>query len=498
MRNPIVRARLRHVLPIRALALVAMGEAIVVGSQLAFLRAPLSPDESVYYTVAEHGMPYVATFDQKPPLIYAWYKLALLLNGGAASPVVIHALAMCVLAVTAVLVFYLGRALVDARLGAVGSVMFGVLVANPFVAREANTEVFALLWLVLGALALARGLSADRARWFLLTGFMAGLAVLTKTTMVFIAAAPAVCLFSYRPVFTALRRLALTGVTGCGVVLAGISPWLITSNFGSFWYANVVFNVRYSSSVPLIERPLFIAFGTLSASLASMIVLVGVAYGLRRSAVPDSPRRFLLWWMVGGLVATFFTGLVLRYYFVALFPSLALVSAAGFLDLASRWNRRKSRLRAYLALGPATIVMLVVLSAVDMRSSQDAYVMRFSLRANSGLLASSLIGATSGQARPDDRLMVVGDGLQIYAMSGLQPAARVFATPMLELDPALIPETLGQVEAANPRILVQIQQSSPSGSERTIEEAFAPLFSHYHLVYSAEADGASGGIWLRD
>src|SRR4051794_28177258 len=86
---------------------------LVVAFQVPFLKEKLSVDEAVYYVVASSkALPYVQVFDQKPPLVYVWYRLALALNGGMASELAIHALATLALVVSALLVYATGVTLV--------------------------------------------------------------------------------------------------------------------------------------------------------------------------------------------------------------------------------------------------------------------------------------------------------------------------------------------------------------------------------------------------
>src|SRR5688572_9507977 len=127
--------------------------------QLPFIAEPLTIDEAMYFAVAQSdALPYVDVLDQKPPMVYAWYELALFLGGGAASEEALRLLAATVLAGTGYFVYRLGRMVGGARMGVAAAWVFALLVANPVVVRDANTETFALLPFVLGLLAWTRGM----------------------------------------------------------------------------------------------------------------------------------------------------------------------------------------------------------------------------------------------------------------------------------------------------------------------------------------------------
>ena len=133
--------------------------------QLPFVAEPLTIDEAMYFAVAQSdALPYVDVLDQKPPMVYAWYKLALVLGGGVASEEALRLLAASVLAVTGYCVYRLGRMAGGARIGVAAVWIFALLVANPVVVRDANTETFALLPFVLGLLAWTRGMQGSK-RW---------------------------------------------------------------------------------------------------------------------------------------------------------------------------------------------------------------------------------------------------------------------------------------------------------------------------------------------
>ncbi|HEX5141408.1 MAG TPA: hypothetical protein VFX19_10710, partial [Dehalococcoidia bacterium] len=80
----------------RAFSLWIYASIAVVASIFAFLTQahfadqPMTIDEAMYFAVAmSHSLPYVDVLDQKPPLIYAWYKLALWIGGGGEDSVVV-------------------------------------------------------------------------------------------------------------------------------------------------------------------------------------------------------------------------------------------------------------------------------------------------------------------------------------------------------------------------------------------------------------------------
>src|SRR3990170_7403413 len=153
---------------------------------LPFVRAPFERDEGVYATVAQGlldgRVPYRDLFDNKPPLVYGWYAFSFLLFGETvAAPRIVAAV---LLSFTTLAVYAQARMLLTRALAYMAAGIFAVSTGLPFVALHANTEAYMLLPLVTSLVAFTIGMRHGRLGWFLLSGALGGLAMMTKQVAV--------------------------------------------------------------------------------------------------------------------------------------------------------------------------------------------------------------------------------------------------------------------------------------------------------------------------
>jgi hypothetical protein len=141
---------------------------------LPFLGEAMDEDEGVYFSVAMFDrLPYGGVFDHKPPVVYGWYHLALLLHGGEASVATVRLLAAMNIGVAALGVVWLGSRYRDRTFGLVAGMAFSLATANQYTQPGANTEVFLLAPCVFGAACFLRG-AQERRLWPMLAAGVLG------------------------------------------------------------------------------------------------------------------------------------------------------------------------------------------------------------------------------------------------------------------------------------------------------------------------------------
>jgi hypothetical protein len=440
-------------------------------------------DEAMYFAVAmSHSLPYVDVLDQKPPLIYAWYKLALLIGGGGEdSVVVLRFMAGGMLAATCLIVFELGRATANAKVGAAGAVICALLVANGLIVRDANTETFALVPFSLGILAYVRGTQRHDIRLFAAGGALMAVATATKTP--FVVPALALCYLGYKQ----SPRFGVAFLVTLGVLLALVPvPWLLTGHFAEFWQANVTFNLRYSASVPFYERPLWWLrlFRPIGACLPIVILAV---YGARKSREPGTDLWRIL--ALSGVASVLFMGLSLDYYLAALYPAASLLAAHGWFLFTSR----RISMPALAGMGLAVFLsacILVPMQTAD--NGKQSHELKLGIgRDEVAYHMADLVNAT---VSPDENVQVVGEAVHVYLLTGRQAPDRIVHTGFLDFDKSLVEPAVSDFETDMPDVVVELLEYRDSKRNKYI----APIIdANYELQDVYYKDGSTAYLWRK-
>jgi 4-amino-4-deoxy-L-arabinose transferase-like glycosyltransferase len=249
------------------------------------MASPFERDEGVYATVAQGllkgQMPYRDLFDNKPPLVYGWYALSFLLFGEHV--VAPRMLAAMLLSLTTLSLFSQARMIFPRGVAYVASGLFGLSTGLPFVALHANTEAYMLLPLVTSLVAFTIGVRRGGMRWFVLSGALCGVAMMTKQVAFWnlaalVMVAPALrwkaggfSLQTFRP--------SACLVAGAAVAIGLVAvPFAITGSLDELFYANVSYNWLYVGVLSYSERLADFASGTAYVS-AVAAPLVGAQSG---------------------------------------------------------------------------------------------------------------------------------------------------------------------------------------------------------------------------
>ncbi len=124
---------------------------LVIAIRAPLMDLPLERDEGEYAYIAWRmtlgETPYLDWFDQKPPGIFAVYRLAISLADN--SVVAIRALAALFSAVSSIALFYLVRALLGAGAGLMSALLLAFLSADQMIQGSiANKELFMLPFII--------------------------------------------------------------------------------------------------------------------------------------------------------------------------------------------------------------------------------------------------------------------------------------------------------------------------------------------------------------
>ncbi|TFG86844.1 MAG: hypothetical protein E4H17_03850, partial [Gemmatimonadales bacterium] len=484
--------------------LVVMALATMVRWRLADM--PLERDEGEYAYAGQlilQGIPpYQQAYNMKFPGTYYAYALSMGLFGE--TPRGIRLGLILVNAGTILLLFALGRRLLGSFGGAVAAVRFALLSLDRCnLGVFAHATHFVLLPAVAGLYLLIRAPDTRRARWLLASGALLGIAVLMKQHAIVFLPLGALLLAweqvehgrsDWRAVLSDFTLLA-AGALVPAVLLCAVL--LEQGVLGRFWFWTFDYASQYVSEVHASRFLPNLKSGLLRATQATWLLWLVGGVGLVALWVGHWPARVRVW-VPGLLLASFVAvcpGLYFRdHYFILLLPALALLIAVAFVGttrlLALAWPMPLARL--------ASAALFVVLSSIVIRGQAEFMISmtpRTILRTCYGVSPFPESVEVAKYIREHttrtDRIAVLGSEPQIYFYADrLSATGYIYVYPLMEPQPyasRMQDEMMAQIEAAHPRYLVFVQETSswnltPSSDKRLMEWAWRYTSTCYRLV----------------
>jgi 4-amino-4-deoxy-L-arabinose transferase-like glycosyltransferase len=426
-----MRARLRPRLGL----LCALLLAVAVRAPLASI--PLERDEGQYAYIAwrwlDGALPYVDSFDQKPPGVYAAY--AAILGSFGFTPRALHWGAQVYgLATLAALAALTGR-FAGVRAGAAAAAIASVALADPaFLGSAANTETFMLLPLVAATLAALVARERDRLALAGAAGLLCGLALAMKQV-----AAPnallCLAIVGWRRPWRRGGLHALVLATAAGAPIAAIAAGFAAEGAASHLYAHVIaHNLAYAERVPLADYPgnLARALSPTALSLLPVYALAasGIAAAVRRTGADDVPRglalglRFGWLWLAASLAGSAVGGYFRGHYLLQAVPALALLAALG-LERALHALREPGRRSPVALAAVAAVLLCAVASAPWYWLPGDPIQKSLRLYGTSPFAESQGVADfVAARTAPGDAVFVWGSEPQILVLAQRRSATR--------------------------------------------------------------------------
>ncbi|MGV9641330.1 ArnT family glycosyltransferase [Streptomyces sp. NPDC003333] len=421
----------------------------------------LSDDEGTYlaqaWAVQEgRGLAHYTYWYDHPPL--GWIQIAVLtwipsaLSPGSMTVGTMRAAMLVVSAISAVLVYVLGRRLSLPRWAAgLGMVLFGLSPLSVVLQREIFLDNLAVMWTLL---AFALAASPSRHLWHHFgAGIAAATAVLTKETMLFVL--PAVLVTMWRHSHRDTRKFALTGaITACALI--GLSYPLFAllkgellpgSGHVSLWDGITYQMTRPGSGFILDEGSG--SWGVLQSWLyydrvlivgglaGALLLLVTWRWSVTARALAGPSAAVVIL----GLVALRPSGYLPAMYVIQALPFLALVLAGGTASVAHAVLRRR---RAESEPRPVTAgryalaaVLAIAAGSYVVPRWYDGDRTAVTADANAPYRAASKWLATEVEDPADTRVLV-DDALWLDLVhAGYEPGRGVIWFYKADLDPAV-------------------------------------------------------------
>lgn len=314
---------------------------------LPFLHEPLFRDEGLYAAVGQRildgGIPYRDAFDNKPPMIFAYYALSFVLFGeNLWAPRLLVAL---MLSGTTWLMYLEGRMLWDHRSGMVAAVAFGLSFGLATLETNANTEFFMIPALVAAIACFTANRRSGNAWWLVGCGLFTGVAMATKDISLFTFLLYATLLAWPRVGARQWGRLAREqGALALGCVVAALlvlGPFLATGTMDDLFDATIVYTLDYVGHVPLETKVAFLRKSPmylLTITGPWMVMALIAAWSMARGNA-NTHAPLLLGWLAANWLGIIAAGRFYDHYYVALLPPLALMAPVAVQYISSNWKR---------------------------------------------------------------------------------------------------------------------------------------------------------------
>ncbi len=333
-----------RLLPWAAVLLIMIAAAAI---RVRLLNVPLERDEGEYayagQLMLEGVPPYSLAYNMKFPGIYAAYAAIMAVFGQTVAGVHLGLIVVNLAAI--VLVFLLGRRLVNAWAGATAAAAYAVLSISPTVLGLAGHAThFVVLAALGGLLLLLRGLERNGRLMFLWSGLCLGAAVLMKQPGAAFAVAAGLYLvwaaLTTRPVRW-LRSAAQLGLLAAGTLLPfGLTCLVLwwAGVFDKFWFWTFKYAAQYAAILSFdtgmeILNAYFWDYVGPAAGLWVLAALglagVIVAAVLRRTRKAADAAFFLAALLALSVAATGAGFYWRNHYFILMLPAVALLAGAA-------------------------------------------------------------------------------------------------------------------------------------------------------------------------
>ncbi len=473
--------------------------AVVAARGPGMLFVELNWDESLYWTIAGellHGhAPYTATWDRKPPGLFA--LLALLQAAAGDSISVLRLGTMAAVLASALLLRAIGRILLPGLPWAATAAGLIYIAASPLNGGEGTNAELLLAPFALGGMVLALSAQANgRLHRAVASGVLFGAALLIKPVALAEGAAVATML----AVLPALRgeRQRLAGLARLGLAMAAGTALPVLAV--AAWYAAIgAFALLAGTLMAAGEAGLvhFSAYGLAQGTRtyapligAALLGILALAFSRQRTAAAA-----LAIWLVSVAAMLALLARFANHMFLQLLPPLSLATA-GLLALGA------ASLPRFLSGWPRTAALVLALAAIFAWGAGgfiDAGLESAWRRAVAGQpfwgdRTATVAAALRSRIEGPGDLLVVGRNLGLYRATGTVAQTRYpFSMHLWEsYAPVDGPAEIGRLLALRPRFAVVDDLWLPGGPRTGAAQERVLGYLAAALAHDFVPDGHAG------
>lgn len=451
---------------------------LVAAVRLRLLNFPLERDEGEYAYAGQlilQGIPpYELACNMKFPGTYLAYAAIMALFGQ--TPAGIHLGVMLLTTGTALMLFWLGKKILDETAGAVAACSYAVLAASPTMFGLAGhathfcaffaTAGFCLMWL-----------ARVRETWWRLVagGVLFGLSVLMKQHAVVIAAWAGLSFAAgkfFRSRQSCGRRLATVAVYGCSMLLPlGLCClWLWRAGvFAAFKFWTFDYARQYATIVAPSEAWQHLVFGVRHALVTGFLILPFAVAGALLLWRDDRLRGHRAWVFGFGAasVLSIFPDFYFRKnYFLLMLPGVALLAGCAVSRLRRSWRgHAETSRRRWPAWAFAAALLATILTAAQVwfwlgpvPAAHKVYY------GNLFPEAAPVAAYIREHSSPTNTLAVIGSEPEIYFLSHRHSATGfIYTYPLMEAQPFALEmqnRMINDIETNRPEFIVYADADS--------------------------------------
>lgn len=478
--------------------------ALVAGVRMRLLDLPLERDEGEYayagQLILQGVPPYKLAYNMKFPGTYFAYALIMLVFGQ--TPAGIHLGLTCVTTLTGLMLYWLGRRVLDETAGVVAATTHAVLAASPaLLGLAAHATHFAALFATAGLCIVWP--ARQHPGWVRVAagGFMFGLATLMKQH--------AAIFLLWGVAFIGLKVWQRQVTLGWGIRLlvafclgaaAPISVCCLALWCAGVWQHFVFWTIIYASEyarvLPLSEVP-----GVLLGALTGVterdpalwaVVILGVGFVLGDAQLAKC-RGPLLSFLVAAVLSTVPGFYFRRHYFILPLPAFALaagcgVSAARTFLAGTRWK--------WGGRVPALVYMCAL--ALSFYQNSDIWFKATPRQAvtkiylGNPFAESEVIAAyIRTNTAPDAKIAILGSEPQIFFLARRRSATGyIYTYPLMEphrYAASMHEQMIQEIESAKPEFVLAVKVplswlGRPESDTRILEWWAGSYRTNYVLV----------------
>ena len=449
---------------------------LIASVRLHLLRFPLERDEGEYAYAGQlmlQGIPpYELAYNMKFPGTYAMYAIIMRLFGE--TPAGIHFGVTIITTLTALMLYWLGKRMLDQTAGMVAATSYAVLAAN--------TALFGLAGHAthFGAFFATAGLclmwkSRQTARWQMAgaAGVMCGLATLTKQHAAIIGVW-AFGVFAWES-FLIKRAIGIRSFWNPAAFAIGaalplglccLTLWC-AGVFHQFWFWTVAYARQYVSIVSISDIGSQFWWSIRSMASEDFLLWLPCLAGFGMIWF-DERLRQTRWWLLGFSLTSILTtvpGFYFRtHYFLLTLPALGLLAGCA-VSGACQWWRRKTDATWFSQWPTVVYALLLVVTVVktsaawSVFAAQGAHALYGAELFPEAEKAAAFIGKYS---QPDAQIAVLGSEPEIYFLAHRHSATGyIYTYPLMEpqaFASLMQREMIREIETNSPEFIVFVNR----------------------------------------
>jgi len=446
---------------------------LVAYVRLRLLNFPLERDEGEYAYAGQlmlQGIPpYQLAYNMKFPGTYAAYAVILALFGQ--TPAGIHFGVLCLTTLTALMLFWLGKRMLDDIAGVVAATFYAVLAASPsMLGLAGHATHFAAFFATAGLCAMWRARPNGKWPAVAISGFLFGLAILMKQHGAVVALWAALFFTGStlaRPGWSFGKRIGTIVLFGAALILPFALCCLIlwrTGVFEKFWFWTIVYAQKYASIVPLSEAPRFLWQGSRHALVKGCCLLPFAVAGaglLWFEARLAKPRLWLFTFALASVLSVFPDFYFRKHYFLLMLPGLALLAGSAVSALC--WQTLQKNFRPAFQEWPIWVYALAV--AITIATCANIWFLQLPIQAARSTYqadpfpeAEEVAKFIRANSTPAEPLAVLGSEPELYFLSRRHSVTGyIYTYGMMEPQPfarRMQAEMIRDIETSRPGFIV--------------------------------------------